>query len=98
MSNINFKKTKEKVKYILDNYPNTRDSDKLLYVTVLEFFHGSVNLRDMLDPSVPGFETVSRIRRKFQEQGQFLGTNQVVIARAINQIKMKSAMQGKMKP
>ena len=68
------------VKMFLENYPNTRDDDYLLWLRVLEFmaerdrkpnFAKSVSLGAFLSTAkcckYPHYETVSRARRKLQE-------------------------------
>ena len=72
---------KETVKMFLEEYPNTRDDDYLLWLRVLEFaaardqipsFSKSVTLGAFLSTAkcckYPHYETVSRVRRKLQEQ------------------------------
>lgn len=68
-----FKQTKELVKYLLEKYPKTRNSDQLLYVKVVEklnpgakgeaFEAVMLNLESM---GLPCFETVRRSRQEIQ--------------------------------
>lgn len=75
---------KEKVRKVLEQYPETQDDDKLLWLGVMAIDY---NLRAelgeegykkfrawLLKNKIPPFESVRRIRQKFQEGGQFRGT------------------------
>lgn len=74
---------KEKVKYILEKFPETRDSDKKLWLRFLEvFFNMRLKIGSeafvafecvLMDSEVPTMESVRRVRQKFQEGGQFVG-------------------------
>jgi len=73
---------KNKVGFLLENYPNLREDDKKLWISYLVMFH---HLQDVLTrphpfdalcnmllrESVPGSETIRRIRQKFQETGLY---------------------------
>ena len=77
-------KIKDKVRYVLENYPKTRDCDKHLWLAYMCIFHnlkqkmGDVPykiFRDMfLSSDVPVTESVRRVRQKFQEEGLYTGT------------------------
>lgn len=64
-----------RVKGILEKYPQTRNSDDMLYVKIVEtydsnalnrpFFEVMVRMGEL---SIPHYESVSRARRKMQEQ------------------------------
>lgn len=74
---------KEKVRYILEKFPETRDSDKKLWLTFLDvFFNMRLKLGSdafvafeclLMDSEVPTMESVRRVRQKFQEGGEFVG-------------------------
>jgi len=77
------KKAKSKVYFLLENYPATRDSDKLLWLAYLSMFH---NLKKelgpaayqtlksiLMDKNTCTMESVRRVRQKYQEEGLFLG-------------------------
>jgi len=76
---------KEKVEKLLSRHFETRDSDKLLWIAYLVSYHG---LREILDDdsyfkfknmimneNTPTVESITRIRRKFQEDGKYEGNN-----------------------
>ena len=78
------KKVKEKVRHVLEHYPETRDSDKLLWLSYMERFRGLGEVfgtpeqfvafkKLMLDPDTPQAESIRRVRQKCQEDGLFLG-------------------------
>jgi hypothetical protein len=75
-------KVKDKVGYLLNRYPETRDCDATLYCYYLATFHnlnneiGSYNCRKLLTiiKTAPVPESMRRVRQKFQEEGVFLGT------------------------
>lgn len=72
---------KSHVEDALKKYPNTRTSDKMLYAAVLEdsfelsSYIGSTAYlklcKFLSKPEVPSMETVARIRRRFQADGQY---------------------------
>ena len=61
----------EQVKYLLTNYPKTRDSDKRLIGGVYQMFYG-INVYEtsfasvLFNEEVPAFETIRRCRQKIQ--------------------------------
>lgn len=76
-------KTKEKVSYLLEAYPETRDSDKLLILGYFCIFHNLMNLIGpeayerlkavILSDDVPSFESIRRVRQKLNQEGQYIG-------------------------
>lgn len=86
-------KVKELVKNILTESENTRNSDDLLYITVckrinpiaasLPFYMVLGNRKEY---GIPSFESVSRARRKIQEENPDLcGTDTVEAYRKVNE-------------
>ena len=75
------KRTKEKVKYILETYPQSRGSDTLLIWKFLRTFYPYVRIsfhqfQDLL--TLPAFETLTRCRRVIQNKdGLFKPTERV---------------------
>lgn len=78
------KKAKDKVEKILKEHPGTRDSDKLLWLAYLAIYH---DLRNKLGPvayesfkaillsdETVTMESIRRMRQKFQEGGNYIGT------------------------
>ena len=75
---------KSKVRYILEKHPETRDSDKLLWLAYMCIFH---DLKSMfksedeykrfrtliMNSKSPTFESIRRVRQKYQEAGEFVG-------------------------
>lgn len=78
------KKAKDKVEYILETIPVTRDCDKTLWLVYLAAFHDlKKELGDeaynkfksiLLDKDTCTMESIRRMRQKFQEEGKFQGT------------------------
>jgi len=78
--------TKDKVRYVLENYPETRDSDAKLIIMVWWCFN-----RDAFEqndrkkwtilvseiPYLDKMESIRRVRQKFQEQKKYLGNEKV---------------------
>lgn len=72
---------KDKVAWLLDKYPDTRDCDKTLYVYYLYFFCGLDGyvgkhvvpqvVTCIKQANTP--ETVRRVRQKYQEEGHYRG-------------------------
>lgn len=74
-----------KVKTLLEKYPILRDNDKKLYLAYLNIYHFLKHRLDrhpnnayqifteiLLDENTPMFESVSRARRKIQEENKNL--------------------------
>jgi hypothetical protein len=72
---------KTQVEYTLQNYPETRNNDKLLQVTVLKNFYGVKSIDDILKPKVPSLESIRRCRQKLQSEGQYTSSEAVKLAR-----------------
>lgn len=76
------KNTKDKARAVLEKYPQTQDSDALLYLLFLDEYGdllrsiGSENfmLLKKLMLSFPPPETLRRLRQKIQEGGELTGT------------------------
>jgi len=76
------KDVKSKVEELLKNNPNTRDSDNLLVATYYFYEEGGKEalqnktayefLKNMSSGKLTSFESISRARRKIQEQNPYL--------------------------
>ena len=78
---------KDKVAFILETYPSTRDSDKYLWLSYLTNFHGLKSvlgnngdayadfIQLILDKDTPTMESIRRVRQKLQEKGLYVGEN-----------------------
>jgi len=82
------KNTSDIVKVILQKYPDTRNSDDLLYLKVCEYVNGThISLpfwkviKDRKDFGYPPFESVRRSRQKIQAEFPELASNKVVQAK-----------------
>lgn len=83
-------KIKTKVEVVLSKYKDTRDNDKLLWLALMATHYDLRGVLGeeaydnfktwLLNNNIPTFESVTRVRRKFQEQGKYLGTNQHIKA------------------
>lgn len=73
------KKTKNRVKAILEEVPDTRENDMLLYIFYFQQKYGTTDIR-FLNHCVKGneFETVSRCRRKLQAENPFLASGKTI--------------------
>lgn len=70
------KTIESKVEYLLERYPQTRNSDKVLLMNLYSMFY-NVNILDtfasvLLDPLLPDYGSVSRARRKIQARREEL--------------------------
>ena len=89
---------KDRVFHILETVPATRDSDKLLIMRFLvETKVGYYVKNGLFIPyshfdDLPSFESIRRVRQKFQEQGLFLASEKVKELREINEYEMHSVM------
>lgn len=81
------RKVTPRVKYILEHYPQARESDKYLYLVYLRTYtSAALMLCDwaqfesyVMSKDVPALESISRARRKIQEgpNGVFKSTRQL---------------------
>ena len=64
----------ENVEYILEEYPDTRDNDKLLYYMLITKLYGACELWDIVREDMPNQASVNRMRRwlkkKYPEVGE----------------------------
>ena len=75
--------TKDRVGNLLENNPELRDSDKLLWLAYLNQEHGLKDLIGLdayyklkelvMDDNTPTMESIRRVRQKYQEEGFYLG-------------------------
>lgn len=72
---------KTQVEDTLKNYPETRNNDKLLQVTILKKFYGVETIDDILKPQVPSLESIRRCRQKLQSEGKYISSEVVKEAR-----------------
>ena len=87
-----YREWESKVIYILEKFPFTRNSDELLYLMLIKIYYPDILKKlgvaalhkwipEKLAEELPKFETISRIRRKLNEQGLYLPTDPEVLRR-----------------
>lgn len=76
---MNLRQTKALVKEILEEIPDTRENDMLLYIFYFQKRYHTTDLHEIKD-LVHGneFESVSRCRRKLQAENPFLDSGKTV--------------------
>lgn len=72
------KQIKEQVAYILEHYPNARNSDKLLQVLMLKKFYKVYYIDDILKKPVPSLESIRRCRQKLQAEGKYKSSKSIM--------------------
>ena len=77
---------KERVEYLLDKYPNTRNSDLYLIILYLRYFtelgkYIKYIPYDVIKKYDGITETIRRMRQKIQEEGRYLPTDPEVLKR-----------------
>ena len=72
---------KTQVEYTLQNYPETRNNDKLLQVIVLKNFYGVESIDDILEPKIPSLESIRRCRQTIQSEGKYESNKKIKEAR-----------------
>lgn len=87
MTKDKLKTLEAKVEYLLEKYPQTRESDKILLLNLYVLFYGTDILKPfadiLLDKELPNYDTVSRARRKVQERREDLRAKEKVEAQRI---------------
>lgn len=79
-----FRTTKERVEYILKKYPQTRNNDMYLWIMYVKTFVPELSKYtkyipyEIFEKATP-FETITRARRKIQEEGKYLPTDPEVL-------------------
>jgi len=78
------KTVKERVEYILENYPEARNDDFYLYLIYVRLFEPKLSgyikyIPFNLVKTATRFETIRRCRQKLQEQGQYLPTDPKIL-------------------
>ena len=78
------KTTKERVRYIMERYPETRNDDFYLYLMYLRLFVPELSRYIGFIPyelirKAPRPETIRRVRQKIQEAGELLPTDPRVL-------------------
>lgn len=70
MRHVNRREVSGRVKNILSDFPEARNSDAKLFLTYIVRYHNASPLisfeKAMLDESFPNYGTVERVRRKIQ--------------------------------
>lgn len=93
---MNFKTKKKLIEHILSMYPATRNSDNLLIVCYLEYFHGISRDKTSFIMDLPEsfFETTRRVRQKIQNtEGRFVPTDaKIAMKRRMNMDVWKKAL------
>jgi len=82
MALMDLKRVKDKVAWVLEKKPHTREDDTLLVISVWkrfyrEEFHDLV-FREFSRPDLPSFESIRRARQKFNEEGLYLPSEEVM--------------------
>jgi len=78
------KTVKERVEYILEHYPESRNDDFYLYLLYVRLFEprlsGYIRFIPLdLVKSATRFETIRRMRQKIQEEGRYLPTDPQIL-------------------
>lgn len=71
------KHTKDKVTYVLEHYPETRNSDNLLCSTYWQIIDKVNDINGI--PFATGTEVIRRARQSLNEKGLFLATDPEVL-------------------
>ena len=86
---MKFETVQDNVEYLLKTDKKTKDSDKLLYVKIVDIMcPGIVDkpFREVMLSDIPSYETVRRCRQKLQEKQPWLkGSERVHDYRAANE-------------
>lgn len=93
----NIRKTSDIVQRILERYPDTRNSDNLLYIKVIESIDSDLIYKPMQEVflqaktyGIPPFESVRRTRQKLQaEFPELRAKKEIEAEREINEHIMK---------
>lgn len=88
---MRFKNVENKIVEVLKAHPEARNSNDELVIAVWEAYGISLTpqqVRKLKD--IPSFETITRVRRKLNEQGLYLATPNVQSFRKTQEISYKN--------
>ena len=92
----NFIKLEPIVEIALKEFPETRDSDKALFWRMFWIIYAEDSDSDIMTKEqfmdMPSFDSLSRIRRRFNEKGMYLPTAEVSSKRIANIKKIRKAL------
>lgn len=77
MGKVKITEVKKQVEYVLQQYPATRNSDKLLTVKVLQEFYKVKEIDDILNEKIPSLESIRRARQLLQHKGLYLSDKKI---------------------
>jgi len=82
----NLRTAKERVEYILEHFPETRNNDLYLWIIYVRLFCPELSKYIKFIPfdifkKAPSYETIVRVRRKLNENGKYLPTDPKVAKR-----------------
>lgn len=91
------KHVKKRVESLLQQYPYLQDNDNMLILAYLNAYHGlKENIDDksyqfikglFLNKELPAFNSIVRIRQKFQQSGKYLGKNKDLRLMTVDKVK-----------
>lgn len=91
---------KDKTEHCLQKWEECRNNDRYLVAAVIATFYSSytfdfegnkcLRLKDLLE--IPSSDSITRIRRKFQEEGQYVARSAVQQARDVREAEMRQKM------
>jgi len=88
------KTLKSKVKYVLEEYPDTRNSDIFLMIQIWQTYYGvgkTIDIDDLFE--LPREDNIKRIRAKFNSQGKYWPTDiKIAQGRGINEQEWRNRM------
>ena len=90
--------SKDRIEFLLKNYPSLRDDDKKLWISYLVMFHGLQDILMMPQPfdalcnllltqDVVKAESIRRVRQKLQEQGSYKKNKKVELQKNAYNVK-----------
>lgn len=82
------KKVKQKVKFLLEKYPETKGDDRLLIYRFYKVFEDNVLIKPRYFEALmraTSYETITRARRKIQENGELLPTDRTISKRRLRE-------------
>ena len=86
MTKGELKTIEQKVLYELENFPQTRQSDKVLVTALYMDFYGvtaGTPFVDVIHGKFPNYESIGRVRRKIQEKREDLRADAAIESQRI---------------
>jgi hypothetical protein len=88
-------KIERQVIHVLENYPQSRENDRILIARYLSIFHCIETFQEYLfSKKAPSMETLTRCRRKLQAARMYVASNPTIEQRMNHEFAIRNYLKG----